>query len=156
MAVNADKTGILVLYAHSEKARMLRSCVLPDDTRIFALTDLIFGRLKDAQLIDYQGKLWKIKAARIRGITSYWELGAPFFTYLLVLAFGIVLLTLPVNVELSMERVGDLELSEVKQYVQGLLEKNPDAYTHDAPHRMKRKIAIANSVGTIANALMGS
>lgn len=60
------------------------------------------------------------------------------------------------RVRLQLEHVAQWDLPTVKKYACEQTDKNPTAYTVEAPSRIKRPVAVCRSIRAIGSALMGN
>jgi hypothetical protein len=108
------------------------------------------GKLKESQIFD-DLVLWDVEGISIVGIASPRVLGAPTFSYLLLLLVGWLTLSTPLLVRLELSHPRAKSLQEVKEFVDQILSRSK--LESGLLARLRRQIRHAKSVANMADAV---
>jgi hypothetical protein len=151
--VVASRSNLLIAHASSIRAKIVP---LVEDERghhLFPLWWLVFSRFDDAQFLSTELVLAKVRSVRFRGIAGPRRLGAPFFSYFLLMTLGSLTLSLPVLLSFELEKIEEMNFSRVREWVVRLVQQNPNAYSHAEVPELLRRIKRAQDLGQIVESL---
>jgi hypothetical protein len=143
--VAANRTSLLILNPNTSRPRVVPDFEVLEGTSTCPLWWIVMRRFDGAQLIDRALGVSTVRRAKIRGIASPTDIGAPLFPYFLLITLGILTLSTPLLVSLDLEGRETLSFQEIKNYISKLIMQNPDVYTHASAQELLRRIDRAST-----------
>ena len=154
------ETVLLIMRSDTPDVKVNRVHLAKDRRIVTTLQSVLIGKLRrdldGAQLIDEECAVWNVTSYRIGGLAGPKQVGVSVVGYLFLLVFGALTLIWPLKVQLELTPLHKWDISTVKKCVTDLIDRNPNAYVHEAGTRLRRLIWTCKSVRCIGAAIMGS
>lgn len=148
MAVNSSV--LLVLRKSVRTGRLTRMVEVEPGKFVLPLRWL--RRPLGGQLLDASLTLSCIDGVRLAGVPSHRTLGAPVFSYALLLSLGWLTLSTPILVRFNLSKPRALSLNEAKEFVDQIVAQDARLEGGQAV-RLRQQILLADSVADMARAI---
>lgn len=136
VTVNVIEHNLLIIKSKNDKSKLIRA-INNNGTYIFPVFWILFNKLKDAIIIDESLRFLCVKGIKLIGIPSPGRIGSPIFSYLLLMLFGWIILSIPVLVEFELEEDAVMTLEDVKEVVISIINSDLESYEHSVLNRVK-------------------
>lgn len=140
---------MLLLSASQQRQRLIRLIEVQADAFVLPIRWVLANKLNDAQMLDQDLNLSTVAKVSIVGIPGPRALGAPLFTYVLLLFLGWLTLSTPVLVRLRISGRTTKSLTEAKELVDQVVtqsELNPERRA-----RLRKKMRQCQSLAELTD-----
>jgi hypothetical protein len=149
--VTANDAALLILRKNRMRKRLRTATPVEPGLFVFIVSWILFGRLRDAQLIDSNLVLWRVDGVTVEGVPGPRTLGAPIFSYVLLLLLGWVALSTPVKVRFKLSNPTDMSLDEVRNFIGDIIRQEP--LDPEVANRLRQRVQQARSFAGIVRAV---
>ena len=151
MPVGANSPSLIIARNHGQRVPLSPTTQVAPDTHVFPLQWLLLGRFRNAELLDPELRLWRIKSAKPVGVVRPGEFGGFDFDYVWWLVVGTLLLVTPTRVRLELSEPRTLSLDEARSYVDGVVQGS--RLDGSGKASLSKRIRGAKSVASMARAI---